>query len=674
MKPFKTLLFITIAFALVSCQRSETDDLLLKTLIKHYSVNPADSLKLEAAKFLIKNLKGQPTLDTITVASNQVYFDLIYNTWKKEKMRVGFRLPIQTRVIDSINKADDLPQTSPHAYYIDDAKLVTADFIIKNIDDAFYAWQTMPWSRHIKFEEFCNSILPYRSSTTYSLDARRFFLDRYRHLADSLKTDNPFIAAKYINDDISKWFAEDVGLTSRYPYLQPIKFSNLIKGKFGDCQDAQSVRIAALRAMGIPAVMDELPGWGNSDMQHFWFKIVDPIYDTVKTKINNRNIPGSTQHVITSSSFDDPDFGEYPKNIAVVYGRSVPKVYRRCFAKQATSLATLSGPDDNIPIYFKNAWIKDVSAEYLDCSDVAVQLKDSVPDQKFVYLCTFDNQQWRPIAWAYNKRSTALFKAMGKNIVYLPAYYKDNTLIPAASPFLLDQDGKTKPIGAANSTETIKIYAKFPVRTYVLTNEHAMVGGRFQLSNRADLSDTVTVHTVTKTPFYKTEVKINENKKFRFLIFQFKGIPVTQMSELTFYGLNKEGKEIELHGEPIGSKGSLPYETPKLFDGIRANYFKSAKEDPYSFVGIDLGRANATKIARIVYIPHSDDNNVAFNDHYELYYWDKRWISIGLEAAAEDNTVTFNKVPKNALLLVKDTDGGVEERMFRYKNGQQEFW
>ena len=41
---------------------------------------------------------------------------------------------------------------------------------------------------------------------------------------------------------------------------------------------------------------------------------------------------------------------------------------------------------------------------------------------------------------------------------------------------------------------------------------------------------------------------------------------------------------------------------------------------------------------------------------------------------AEDKTVTFNNVPKNALLLIKDMEGGTENRIFTYDNNSQHFW
>jgi hypothetical protein len=644
-------------------------------VIEHYSKNPADSLKLEAAKFLIKNIEGQMTLDTTSVESSQVYFDLIYNTWLHEKPRVGFRYPIQTRVIDSLNKADNLPQQTPDVRYVNDADLVTEEFLIKNIDNAFFVWESMPWAKNVSFKDFCEYILPYRTSTTYSLDAREFFLRKYKFLKDSVKnTNNPFVAKDFICKEMDKWFQEDPSLQMRYPYLSPIKFSNLLKGKFGECHDANSVRITAMRAMGIPVVMDFVHNWGNSNMAHYWFKIIAPKYDTVKGKLTNINIRKPTQHIMTATSFDDPEYEDRPENIQIRYCRTVPKVYRECFERQSNSLAAIKSPTDEVPSKFNSAWIQDVTEKYVETADLTVKLRKTTIRQKYAYLCVFDNQRWVPVAWSKVYGVIANFKKMGKNIVYLPAYYQDQKIVPAADPFLLDTNGKVVSMIKSIQNETVTLHAKFPFKPNEMTNAYSIVGGRFQFANEPDLSDTVTFHTIKHLTFNITDIKVRDNHKYRFLVFQFKGMPQIQVSELAFFGLNSEGKEVKLKGKLIGSKGAYPHGTDMLYDGDRATYFKSAMEDPFTYMGIDLGPNNASKVTRIVYLPHNDDNSVVTGDTYRLHYWDNKWISLGEKTAEKQNRVVFNNVPKNALLLVENTSGGKEQRIFQYKNDHQIFW
>lgn len=43
-----------------------------------------------------------------------------------------------------------------------DSHVITASYLIRNIDHAFGMWEKQPWGKYIKFEDFCEYILPYR--------------------------------------------------------------------------------------------------------------------------------------------------------------------------------------------------------------------------------------------------------------------------------------------------------------------------------------------------------------------------------------------------------------------------------------------------------------------------------------------------------------------------------
>ena len=60
---------------------------------------------------------------------------------------------------------------------------------------------------------------------------------------------------------------------------------------------------------------------------------------------------------------------------------------------------------------------------------------------KYVYLCVFNVEGWIPVQFGEIVDGKVLFRNMGRNIVYLPAYYKRGNLLPAAPPLLLKEDG-----------------------------------------------------------------------------------------------------------------------------------------------------------------------------------------------------------------------------------------
>jgi hypothetical protein len=643
-------------------------------VINHYS-GKGDSLKLKAAYFLIENIDGMKMLDTNSVKSNAVYFDYL-NTIKTPVYKT---FSIASKGIDSINASLKEAPIFPQEKYVDELLNVSSDFLIRNIDSAFYVWKNMAWAKNVSFDDFCEYILPYHCTNTYAPNVRDFFLDKYRHLPDSIRSlSNMVKVGQYIINDVNSWFAEDVYFLPKYPYLKPMKFSDLLKGKIGPCYDANTVRVAALRAMGVATAFDQIPNWGNDHLPHFWYKIIDKNSDAIKSKIQNINEDIITQHIISASSFDVPFFEGTPSNIQVNFIRTVPKVYRRCFSKQKNSLAYIAATEE-IPPFFQNIRLKDVTNEYVETANVSLALENNGRNYKFAYLCVFDNQKWVPVAWSGFKNGSTEFKEIGKNIVYLPAYYEDGEIIPAGNPFLFNAKGQVEKIEADQKNETVKLYTKFPFKSYELLWESYMLGNRFQLANKPDLSDSVTVHTITKLPFHETEVSVTVNKKYRYLIYQF-GRPKDSWgdgwtSELQFYTLNKNGEEVKLNGTSIGNGGEYPNLAEKLFDGIPYNVYKPDMSLRERYVGLDLGEGNASRVTKVSFIPFTDDNVVRAGDTYELFYWKTDyWESCGISKANGVKYVIFEKVPANALLLLKNIKGGIQQRIFTYQNNKQVFW
>jgi hypothetical protein len=641
---------------------------LLKVL-KYYS-EKSDSLKLKAAYFLLENIDGMRTLDTNSVQPNEIYFNHL-STIDAPSSRM---FAIGAKTIDSIAVTSKDPLAQLNVSYYNELENVSSQFLIRNIDSAFYVWQNMPWARNVSFSDFCEYILPYRCTNTYSDNIRSFFLNRYRFLPDSIKnSDDMYKVGKYIIDDVNSWFAESADFLPRYPFLAPIKFSNLLRGRIGACNDANSVRVAALRAMGIAAGFDQIPNWGNNNLPHFWYKIINTKNDTIKKRITNANVDLSTQDIISASSYDVSFLKGTPSYVQVNYNRTVPKVYRLSFSKQKGSIAQMAG-HTTIPPYFRNSYLKDVTTDYLETTNVKVRLDKQSDSQKFAYLCVFDNERWQPVAWSSIKSQSASFRDMGKNIVYLPAYYKDDNMIPAGNPFLLTLNGKVETIVSNQEFESVKLFTKYPVRTYVLRWESSMVGGRFQIANKPDFSDSLTIHTIRALPFYEAQFNLRNAKPSRYIIYKFEGLKNAYCSEFQFYGLTKSGAEIKLSGSPIGNLGEYPHIREKLFDNLTYNAYKADMTLSEKYVGLDLGQGNSAVLTKVHYFPYTDDNAVKANETYELFYWNNEWKSLGSNIARKGKFVEFRNVPKGALLLLKNKNGGVQQRIFLFKNQQQIFW
>ena len=68
--------------------------------------------------------------------------------------------------------------------------------------------------------------------------------------------------------------------------------------------------------------------------------------------------------------------------------------------------------------------------------------------------------------------------------------------------------------------------------------------------------------------------------------------------------------------------------------------------------------------------PEDDSNAIFPGEHYELFYWRKGWVSLGVQQAT-DTVLEYRKVPKGALLWLRNLDKGKQERIFTYENGKQ---
>lgn len=82
-----------------------------------------------------------------------------------------------------------------------------------------------------------------------------------------------------------------------------------------------------------------------------------------------------------------------------------------------------------------------------------------------------------------------------------------------------------------------------------------------------------------------------------------------------------------------------------------------------------------THISEIRYLPRNDGNYIEENDTYQLYYWDnKKWHFLAENQGTRDGILWFDKVPSNALYLLRDITKGRQERIFTYVNGEQIWW
>lgn len=606
----------------------------LEKVITFYRDDPADSLKLKAAYFLIENMVDQYSYEG----------DLLDHYYEY------FKCP-KKRTLDSISNIYGSFNLSKLNMKFDIQQL-NSQFLIKNIESAFTVWQEQPWSKDISFEDFCEYILPYRVSNEKIDYERAEIYEHYHGLLDSvLMEDGTIMDACYA---VNKSLKEN-GWNGTYDitFLPHFSFKTLEKYKIGTCRDRVDYTIHIMRALGIPIANDFTPQWANRSMGHNWNVLLDE-----KGKMHE---------------FIGTDFSPGEKNYQAV-GTKPPKVYRYTFSRQRESLAMKKKDKDQVPSFFRSAHFKDVTDSFHSCSDIQISLKGELASQsKFAYVCVFDNKSWIPVHWGKISDWKVMFtKIVNDSIVYLPVFYENNKLNPANDPFLLTKDGKIKYLKADTSKrQTIIIDRKYPIfldRMYLTR----MYEGKFQASDNPSFKNPVNVYTIKEASYEMRwhEVPAALPGQFRYYRYLAPDNSYGNIAELDFYY-----KGIKLKGQVIGTSGSWLNKPEKYFtsamDGDKLTFFEYNQPDG-AWVGIDFGKP--INIDQIRYLPRNDGNMIIPGHKYELCYWDQnQWISAGIQIAT-DTKLVYNHVPAGALFILHNHTEGKEERIFTYERGKQVWW
>jgi len=379
----------------------------LEKVIQHYK-NEGHVIREEAAYFLIGNMKNH----------GYVEYKLVDSTGAE----VDFNVLDYADYEALLDGWDEIEGNRGNIHFVKDTfyhdyNEISADYLIKNIDLAYKAWDENPWAQHLSFDQFCEYILPYRSSNEPIEDWREYFINELSWVKDSL-TDpsDPVEACALVNDYIKSWFRFD----PRY-YEHPTDqgLQEMLSKKMGRCEDMTNLAIYAMRALGIPVMSDFTPYWANTGNNHAW----------------NAVLSKNDSTIIFMGGESNP--GDYK------LGHKLAKVYRKTFAIQENSLPEKMEDWEEAPPYLNSNSIRDVTNEYVPVKRFKIQLARGVPDStNFAYLCVFNSGEWKAIDYTRLYGNNATFNKMGLDVAYLPAFYIDKEIVPAGFPFILPAEGK----------------------------------------------------------------------------------------------------------------------------------------------------------------------------------------------------------------------------------------
>jgi len=388
----------------------------LEKVIDHYASSD-DTLKYDAALFLIGNMEGHcyATYALQDTLENEYDLNVLDYPDFETLLADLDTLEEQHGTLDFSRKE-----------LIYDIDIITAEFLINHIDDAFRAWREHPWAGKLSYDYFREYILPYRGSNEPLEDWRPYFRDEYADIASTMADPaDPIEAASIINDDIMSWFSFD----RRY-YLHPTDqgLSEMLDTKMGRCEDMTNLSIFAMRANGLAVTSDFTPYWANAGNNHAWNAIVTP---------DGKVIP-------FMGAESNP--GDYKLHYKLA------KVYRKMYGLQKDNLIFQERKQEKVPGWLAGKSYIDVTSDYVDVADVSITLDGDIPDSADIaYLCVFNDGGWRAIHWGRIQGGAALFKDMGVGVAYVPALYINKEIEPCGDPFILQDDLKMLKLAVDNA-------------------------------------------------------------------------------------------------------------------------------------------------------------------------------------------------------------------------------
>ncbi len=426
--------------------------------------NPDDSLKLKSLYYLIGNMGSHYEISyKVTDTSGHVYLFPVKDYPDYTTLRKHLRLLKEKR--------EDL--RVDHDTILLDIHTIGSKLLTQNVDTAMISWSDPVYSQNIySFNDFSRFILPYRVANEKAEPFRHFLRKRYgTKIFDILHHSHTSLVS--LIGRIHQLVTNDIRFDKRYElhYNYPT-LNEITNSRQGNYRDLAIYEVKAYRSFGIASVMDYSPYFADSSGGYFWPAVlvsgqhfIPVFYPGVS--VDNLTIPGK-----------------------------LPKVYRRKYTNDTTSLFSIKKMSEHTPAFLGQFNYDDVTDEYVPTANITVTLTDTA---RYAYLAVFNNGQWHPVHWCISNHQTkAYFSKMGTNIVYLPMIVRKEKTIPAGIPFLLQKNRKIRVLDeqATNTktsvtlTHTTPYYPLKKQQKYFLyqwKNNNWEYAGRFYSSYRGTI-------------------------------------------------------------------------------------------------------------------------------------------------------------------------------------------
>lgn len=387
----------------------------LESVLAHYKWADPNPQKLLAARYLISNMPAH-----FSYAGNGIHE---YYSYAAAILADTALTPEQQR--DSLLVQSDLKYRDLPNHTVPDAQIITADFLIDNIDKSYAQWTTCPWASQVTFNQYLEWMLPYKAVELQELDHWRDTL--FAHFGQGLE--HPILndvecnttmgVADMIRNDACNALNRyglytRAGLPLLSAYLQ-------VRQTYGDIPDYALTAVLAMRSAGVPAVLDETPVGSRGTAATRWFVIISDRGRQLTSEWDlSTNIGGG--------------FFAYERG---------PKVYRNSYAINSDRLEYMRKAKYRYPFELGK---QDVTSQYFLTSSLSLpvdrEIRNGLKD-RYVYIASAvrsDSIPWQIVDFGTMKHGRACFHDMGREVLYLALGYNGSKLTPITRPFILHKD------------------------------------------------------------------------------------------------------------------------------------------------------------------------------------------------------------------------------------------
>jgi Transglutaminase-like superfamily len=428
---YKFLLIIVLIFCIkdvysqypvdvqVALQQTKTNKSDLKKSLDYF-YKSGDSLKIKSINFLVANMPIHYTANYFwATGDNQriAYSELNYTTFN-EAVTAFNELKIKYGKLHPV----------PYTYR--DIDSIKADYLIQNVEQACSTWQ----SKHNKFltnsdwVNFSDYVLPYRVDVEATTIWRNAYANKFNNSFTNNATTDSIKLRQLINSSFKNLWGTELQ-NEPLPRLSAMQI--LLRGK-GYCEDIADMAVFIARSQGVAASVDNVPAWATTTGKHFTnylqFDSIHKHFDAVLDSL----------------------------------GREPGKVLRTTYSLQSQAIASWLDT-----AYIPNGFMRlknytDVTNEYWQTADFTINLTANAA-AKAVFVGVLNGGRIVPVWFAKKEDGKAIFKNMGKGVVYFPFYFFNNTMLPAGNPFALGYNNakELKPDTLHKHTIVIKEQEKY---------------------------------------------------------------------------------------------------------------------------------------------------------------------------------------------------------------------